>query len=295
MVNEVNSIVYNTLVSERAIHLPEIGTLSVVRCSASMTSSSVVVPPLYRVEFSSHAKATSIIDAIAVAGNVDIDKAEDIYCRWLGKVKNDSVLQIDGVGTLRGKSFVADDGFVALFNPTNKPVRIKYKHSKAISAALATTFIGVVGVLGVAAWFFYKDAQIETEEVTLDHIVNITEGQDVSTIYVSDVTDICVTEEVVAVEEVEGDPIAVAEDWTTRDDIHHWVVVGSYSTMENADVAVAGIAKQYAEIKCKVLPLGKMFAVAIFGGNDLSECAEYKQKYSNEFKQAWIFTPKEYR
>jgi hypothetical protein len=38
-----------------------------------------------------------------------------------------------------------------------------------------------------------------------------------------------------------------------------------------------------------------MFAVAIYGSNDLEECTKYKQEHRKEFEQCWIFTPKEHR
>lgn len=298
MVNEVNNIVFNTLLSERAINLPEVGTLSVVQQSASMTSSSTIAPPSCRIEFSSHAKATSLIDAIAAAGNVDIDTAEDIYCRWLAKIKSGSTIQIDGVGTLRDKSFVAESSFLALFNSAEKPVKVKYQRNKGVAVALVATFIGVAIVAGAAAWFFYSDMLTITFSKLADNVTNLFNTQPVQHPIDSNIEEVAVESIEPAeavIEEVAIVTTAVVEEWTVREDIHHWVVVGSYSNMENAEKAIRGIESKYKEIKCKTFPLGKMFAVAIFGSNTYEECAEYKQKYSSDFEQAWIFTPKEYR
>ena len=304
MVNEVNSIIYNTLVSERAIQLPEVGTLSIVRYSATKSSSRAVTPPVYRIEFSSHAQATSLIDAIASFGNVDVDTAEDIYCRWLSKIKSGSTLQIDGVGTLRDKSFVADKEFIALFNPMQEPVKVKHQNNKAIAIALTSAFIGIAIVMGAAAWYFYNEALVSAYNKTLAKATNLVNTYIVNNVKVNEVAEVEVIVETIEVaetlvEEVDNvinvEPATIVEDWTMRDDIRHWVVVGSFSTIENAQNAINAVEKKYSEIKCKHFMLGKLFAVAIYGSNNHQDCVEYKQKYIDEFDQAWIFTPKEYR
>ncbi|MBR0362965.1 MAG: hypothetical protein IIX38_04125, partial [Alistipes sp.] len=153
MVNEVNKIVYNTLVAERAIHLPGVGTLSIVRKSAEVASGGMVLPPSHSVQFSSSAHATSLVDAIAREAGVDSACAEELYSRWLEKVRVGSTLTIEGVGRLQQKSFVAEGEFVALFNRAAAPVKIKRHNKSAISAALIASFIGVGVVFGAAAWF----------------------------------------------------------------------------------------------------------------------------------------------
>jgi hypothetical protein len=293
MVAEVNKIVYNTLVTERAITLPDVGTLSLVRHAATMVSKDVVAAPRLTVEFSSHATATSIVDIIEQVGGVENAVAEDVYSRWLEKVQSGSTLTIEGVGVLRNKSFEVDKELFAVLNPSQSSVKVKRRNSGAVAAALVTTFVGAAIVCGCAAWFFCGgDACVVEQEVVAD----IEEG-------VTPAPAVEIEEECVVVVEVESVPEAVAEevvepvvdDWTKQNDIRHWVVVGSYSTIENAEAAVRSTEKANADIKCKIFPLGKMFAVAIYGSCDLEECVEYKQKYSREFKQAWIFTPKEYR
>ena len=97
------------------------------------------------------------------------------------------------------------------------------------------------------------------------------------------------------VEDESNEVPAVADNWTMRDDIHHWVVAGSYSTMSNAENAVATIVKRHSDIHCKIITLGKMYAVAIYGSSDRDDCVQYMRKYHKNFGEAWIFTPKEYR
>ena len=286
MVNEVNKIVYNTLVAERAIHLPGVGTLSIVRKSAEVASGGMVLPPSHSVQFSSSAYATSLVDAIAREAGVDSASAEELYSRWLEKVRVGSALTIEGVGRLQQKSFVAEGEFVALFNRAATPVKIKRHNKSAISAALIASFIGVGVVFGAAAWFFVND--------TPEPDTEIVEQQDVIT--VTNVTD---KEEVVIEEVVEEvapeEPIEVATNWTQEADIHHWVVAGSYSTEQNAETAKSALMATHNEMSCDIISLGKMYAVAVYGSTNRDDCVEFMREHSAELKNLWIFTPKKFK
>ena len=87
----------------------------------------------------------------------------------------------------------------------------------------------------------------------------------------------------------------VVTDWRTRDDIRHWVVVGSYSTTANAERAIADIMKRMPQMQCNYFKLGSMYAVAAFGSADSEECQEFKRAYVKEFEQSWVYTPKKFR
>lgn len=294
MVNEVNKIIYNTLMSERAVTLPGVGTLSVVRGVASMQSKDVVTAPVLTVEFSSHGEARSVVDVIASEGGVDAARAEDIYTRWLDKVRNGSVLTIEGVGVLRNKSFGVDKELFTLLNPSQKSVKIKYRKNRtAIAAALVSAFVGVAIMFGVAAWFFYcEDAPVPVEDACVDVVAE--ECVQIPAVEVEEEVTVVEDVECEFVEGVMEEIAPAVEDWTMHDDIRHWVVAGSYSTRENADVAVENIVKRNGDMKCKVFKLGKMHAVAVFGSVEHGDCEQFMREHK-ELKQMWIFTPKEYR
>lgn len=314
MVNEVNKIIYNTLLSERAIHLPGVGTLSVVRKSAEMASSDLILPPSYTIEFSSHTTATSIIDAISLEGKVDMLRSEDIYSRWLERVRTDSTLVIDGVGRLNNKSFVADPTFIALFNNSNgRPVKVKRKRGKGllIVVILLILVMLVGGVVGGAYWFFNDDIKAlinkttEQKEETRNTPVEV-EVEDTPTVIEYTDNGVVTTEETLDViveespkpEKVVDTHIysdAISADWRTQEDIRHKVVAGSYSTMENAETAVKTLMAEHENLYCEIFPLGWMYAVAIYGSADRDDCVEYMRKHRNNFTQIWIFTPREYR
>ena len=294
MVNEVNKIVYNTLVAERAIHLPGVGTLSIVRKSAEVASGGMVLPPSHSVQFSSSAHATSLVDAIAREAGVDSASAEELYSRWLEKVRVGSALTIEGVGRLQQKSFVAEGEFVALFNRAAAPVKIKRHNKSAISAALIASFIGVGVVFGAAAWFFVNDTpEPDAEIVEQQDVVTTANIADKEEVIIEEVVEEIAPEEPIEVAEPEVSE-AVA-NWTQATDIHHWVVAGSYSTEQNAETAKRALMAKHNEISCDIISLGKMYAVAVYGSTNRDDCVEFMREHSAELKNLWIFTPKKFK
>lgn len=303
MVNEVNKIIYNRLITEREVTLPGVGSLSLVRHAASMSSRDVVAAPRLTIEFSSHAEGYSVVDAIAVIGDVDTATAEDIYSRWLEKVRSGSTLTIEGVGILRNKSFETDKELLALLNgasATHVNIVRKRKSRAMLWVGLVLSIIALI--VFIAAIFNIDisaisdkatnaDKQVET---TVENIIVEPKTEDIASDEpATDVEEDIHTQDVVAVESVEV--ATVADNWTMRDDIHHWVVAGSYSTMSNAESAAETITTKYQDIDCKIITLGKMYAVAIYGSSDRDDCVQYMRKYHKNFGEAWIFTPKEYR
>lgn len=333
MVNEVNNIIYNLLVQEQAAHLPGIGTLAVVRRSAEMESSDLISAPTYVVEFSSHTQATSVVDAIAYEGSIDIISAEDIYSRWLDRVRSGSTLIIEGVGTLRDKSFVASPEFIAQFNAPGGKKRLKKRNKKGgKTAVIVILILLIIAALCAAGWFFRdkitamfdnsdkrEDIVVneEYDSTNLEEFVdteNIEDAAEPEAVVEPEEAEIIEETEVVVPEETEQPkkrveqqpkreytptPAAVngdfAEDWTTRDDIRHWVVVGSYSTEENAERALEQIKEKHPEAYCDIFTLGWMYAVASYGSADRDDCVKYMRKYRYEYEQMWIFTPNKYK
>ena len=157
MISQVNNIIYNTLLNERAVLLPGVGVIAVVRKSAVMVSGKLVAPPSYVASFSSQGVAISVVDVIARECSIDAVKAEDIYSRWLEKVHTESTLQIDGVGRLQHKSFVAEPEFIALFNVDNAPVVINRKKRGCVMGVFAAILLSLLLIGGGAAWYFYED------------------------------------------------------------------------------------------------------------------------------------------
>ena len=280
MVNEVNKLIYNTLAEHNAVVLPRVGSLGVVRRMAKMEGNRVVAPT-FAVEFSSAEEGVSLCDVIASVANISSSEAEDIYLRWLDKVKEGNTLTISGVGTLRDKSFVTDTELHKALNLADKtPIKIHSRIRKPY-IALATV---VVALLGVGAYLFLANDRVASpaptpiEEVVVDEVVVAEQELETET-------------ETETETEIETAPVR----WIDRDDIRHWVVVGSYSTTENAERAVEDILRRQDAECCDILTLGKMYAVSVYGSSDKEDCERFVRDNRDKFKQSWVHTPKRFK
>lgn len=276
MVNEVNKLIYNTLAEHNAVVLPRVGSLGVVRRMAKMEGNRVVAPT-FAVEFSSAEEGVSLCDVIASVANISSSEAEDIYLRWLDKVKEGNTLTISGVGTLRDKSFVTDTELQKALNLADKtPIKI---HSRSRKPYIAIAAV-VVALFGVGACLFLANDRVASpaptpiEEVVVDEVVVAEPEPEPET-------------------EIEIEPAPTR--WIDRDDIRHWVVVGSYSTTENAERAVEDILRRQDAECCDILTLGKMYAVAVYGSSDKADCERFVRDNRDKFKQSWVHTPKRFK
>lgn len=286
MVNEVNKLVYNALLKYHALYLPYVGTLRVVRRPAVFSSKNELLPPHSDVEYSSQNCAKSLIDIIIVEAGVDTKRTEEIYSRWLDQVRDGSAIVIDGVGVLRDKSFETDKTLVKALNICSEPLRITRRKSKA-PVFIAISLIIICAICGGGLWYL-NNQPIATpiEEIVVEKV--IVPVQEPSLAVETEIAEEETIEEVQIVENIEV-------DWRTRDDIRHWVVVGSYSTIENAERAISDIVKRLPDMQCNYFKLGSMYAVAVFGSADVNECQQFKNDHIKDFAQSWVYTPKRFR
>lgn len=292
MVNEVNRLIYNALAEHSSISLPDIGSLRIVRRAAKIEGNRVA-PPLFVVEFFSAEEGRSLVEIIATEANISTAEAKDIYLRWLDKAKRGNELIISGVGTLHDKSFVVDGDLSKALNPRNAtPLKIHNRRKLPIYIYIAIA-IGVVVAIG-------SNHRDDNSSATESKAVAIEEPSVVESIESKEIV-MAESEPQVepiaesAVEEIAKVDATQPAKWSDSDDIRHWVVAGSYSTRENAERAVEGILRKKQADCCDILPLGKMYAVAVFGSADKIECERFVRDNRHNFNQSWVHTPKRFK
>lgn len=300
MVSEVNKLIYNTLITSGGVLLPEVGTIFIERKPATALSKKRISAPRYELSFSSHRPATSIVDSIQLATNISEKEALDIYERWLDKVRVDGVVTIEGVGVLRNKSFVADRAILAQINPVDNAVIEVVTKKNRVALYFAPILLMIVAIIAGVKYFILPSNNKPINEV----IAEVTERdpipqpeQDVTSVIEEEnliSEDIEVVEPVVDEVTQEPEP-EVIDDWRENSDIRHWAVIGSYSTEENVNRAIATLEKQHPDLKFSSFKLGSMYAVSPFGSTDRETCEEFVSNYRDDFKQIWIHTPKRYK
>lgn len=302
MVNEVSKIVYNTLLTHGAVHLPSVGTLYVVRKGATMSGKSRVVAPEYRVDFSSNREALSIVDAIAKCASINNRGAEDIYMLWLDKVRDGDSIEISGVGSLRNKSFTTDNTLLAQLNlMKGVDVAITYQPRRSrVALYLSVAIVIALGVVG-SLFFFSKESdkpkpeQPQQPSVKLSSVApTITvdaqadKAEDVGVVEIEQTLNIEVIDNAVE------DDALVDIPWYECEDVKHYVVVGSYKSRRNAEGAMKSIAESLnCEIECYIFKRGKMHTLAIYGSADIALCEAFVASHKSEFAQAWVYSKDE--
>ena len=305
MVNEVNKLIFNKLISGGAIALPDVGTIFICRDAAKEIARNRVAAPYYRVSFSSHQPAVSLVQIIESVAATPNSQAMDIYSRWLDKVRSGDDIVIEGIGTLRNKSFIVDDSFAKVLNPIDDTVVSIARRGhggRGIVKSVASLFVLLVILLG--GWYAYDvfsvtptspsndsdsaaNKVIEVVETIADHDVA---ADDYSELESQEQGSVAESNDV-------ADDVAVVEsnDWRICDNIRHWVVIGSYSTVENAKRAISSLEHQYGELFFDYFKLGSMYAVSPCGAEDRATCEEFTRTYAKDFAQMWIHTPKKYK
>lgn len=307
MVGEVSKIIYNTLIVHRAVTLPGVGTLTIVQRSASMRSKREVVAPHFAIEFSSREFGVSLVDAISWVTDFSTKDAEEIYTRWLDKVRDGNKLSICDIGTLNNKTFVAEKSLLAQLNSdSNRVIKLPKRGRRWLYIAtivlLAIVATGVVFLLAMPSNEVGMDRVVEEENSkpmqtpeSVDNTLNVEDNT-----IPPETTIIAETESVVETNinsedtATEETPI-VSGVWSDNPDIRHWVVAGSYSTEANANRALDKICKQHPDIHCEQFKLGKMFAVAVYGSTTIDECEEFMRAEKNRLGALWIHTPKRFK
>lgn len=353
MVNEVNKLIFNTLLDAGAIYIPELGTICISHTPARKMFRGRVASPTYSTSFSTACAAASLTDAISSVANVDMADAEDIARRWLKKSSTDGRVVIEGVGIISNGSFVADKEFIATLEQTNKVITLSKGKSSNAFAWVAGIIVLLCLCGGVGAYLIYGDnsnkavensdlvAANNTSETTLTEAIANTETTDTAASDVEDPADTEVDtiisessnsetaviaetaikpndEEVTAENtnvapqtaiEEESAEEPVAEDATSIDNdaseasitdwryasVRHYVIYGSYSVPSNANNAIRKIMRKNPAAQCKIIKLGNMHAVAVYGSYSRRDCEIFKRNHRSLYRNAWIHTPKRFK
>ena len=351
MVNEVNKLIFNTLLDAGAIYIPELGTICISHTTARKMFRGRVASPTYSTSFSTACAAVSLTDAISSVAHVDMADAEDIARRWLKKSSTDGRVVIEGVGTISNGSFVADKEFIATLEQTNKVITLSKGKSSNAFAWVASIIVLLCLCGGVGAYLIYGDnsnktvensdlvATNNTSETTLPEAIANTETTDtaasdgeapadteaetlISESSNSETAVIAETAikpndeevtaendspELVSEEEIAEEP--VAEDATSIDNdaseapitdwryasVRHYVIYGSYSVPSNANNAIRKIMRKNPAAQCKIIKLGNMHAVAVYGSYSRRDCEIFKRNHRSLYRNAWIHTPKRFK
>lgn len=304
MVGEVNKIIYNMLVSGRGVYLPEVGSLYIERQAARKISADKLLSPRNVVAFQSGEQAPSLVaEIVAVAGCSD-EQAADIYQRWSAKTREGSNIKIGGVGVLNQKSFVMESDFASAINPKGVKTIVIRRRSNTWLYALCT--VCVLVALGFLGYMMFGGEQ-KIDAMRIEPIARVTEQP---------AAEQPASEGAVA-QTAEGETNAAASSintssgnaatstntstqsaqpadtaMTTSADYEYYVVMGIFSTEENAQRAIAQAESRIKDLNCKVLPFKDKFMVTLFGSDKIGDCNSFANSYRDIYADLWVYRKK---
>jgi hypothetical protein len=142
-------------------------------------------------------------------------------------------------------------------------------------------------------------ATVEPQILVAEEIVveesQIVETEVVETIVEETEEQGSAAEQIAEIVETPEPEVVTPADWRDNENIHHWVVIGSYSTTENAERAIKEFETKSPDLMFSHIRLGSMYAVASYGSAEKTDCEEFVQNHKSDFTQLWIYTPKRYR
>lgn len=348
MVEQVNRLVGNLLAANSVVWLPDVGTLRVERQAARRLSRREVQPPVRLVNFSSQRSGESLVDAIARAARCDQTTAEDIYARWLSRVRTENGVVMEGVGELKFKNFTPDEAFDLRLNPQGrKPMRVHTP--RRLDWSVWVGLVAAVLAVGVLVYQFGLERNsldepeaefIGASNPTVDEALaagsvaeNAAAGEGGvvaagnnaaaatgnaagtnAAVASADAAAKGAPTGVPAPRPAEAanpsasapaasaqpsaqvaaapKPAAPAGEPLRMTSKRHYVVLGVYSTLENAERAAALAAKKEPAMRCTVYRFGGKFMVSPFESDDVEASRQFMRAGRNAFPEMWVYSAK---
>ena len=319
MVNEVNKIIRNMILSGREVCIDGIGTLFTLRIAAQRTSRKSVTPPYRIISFATEQRGSSLKEEIARVAEVEAEKANEIFEHWLSESLVSETLTIEGVGTLHHDNFKMDNEFATALNPQGQhPLRLKPKANVGlyIFASLCMAF-----ALAVAGYVYIDSHDINLSKlISLSakqtvvaqnesvEVVNAVEAVDSTAVAAPTVAEVATTtvevtdapttqaNENVAVEASVAKP--QSNTGNALDNIQptipgrSYVALGVFSTTENAARAIRQAQKSASDLQYSVYEYGNKYMVTVYEAATRSECQEFVRSLDGRFKDLWIYSRK---
>ena len=316
--DQVSNLVYNALAKRQGVVLPGIGTLYAVTVPAEMQKPGVVTPPVNRVELVTDELPgiPHIVDLLAGYDQTDPEQAREIYNRWLAENCSEEGVTIGAVGNIREGVFTPDPGLEEALNPVDTgavrlPGRIDAKR-----VAMWVVFAVLIGVgisVGAIVWYEYSEQMRIvrlSEQPVLPASVPAAPDSPAVKVPAAAGSDSSAGESgasagvdsSAAVPAKQPEPVRepatvpAAKLVPATAAMHYYVIVGTYSTDQNAEKFIASAQKKNDKLEYAKIPMpnGKIL-VSVFGATAETEANRMKNEVSGLFPDAWVFKSKSAR
>lgn len=305
MVNDsITQLLFNALAQRQTVVLPGIGSLRFKRIAAKLEGSTLT-PPRNMFRYSSREEGRSLLDMLISAAGCTREEGEEAYRRWLRRIKQGHSIVIEGVGRIEEDFFKPSDELEQLLNPiASAPLTIKRRRSW-LGVWITLAAIAVIGVAG-AAWWYVKMQPTSTPAVVAQKV----EKPKTEVVEVAEMADSVMAKQVatevvpevateVAPVQKESAPAPAPASASVLTEIGEmtsgmsYVVMGVFSTEENARKYVTQLAKRAPEICCRIYRFqGAKFMVSGFESADGAAATTFIREHRTQFPDLWAYKRK---
>lgn len=282
MVNDsITQLLLNLLAQHRTVVLPGIGSLRFRRIAAKLDGTTLT-PPRNTFRYSSREEGLSLLDEVIVVAGCTREEGEEAYRRWLHRIKQGHSVVIEGVGCIESDFFKPSEELERLLNPVAAaPIVLRRRRSlRGVWIGLAA--VAVVGAAG-AAWWYVQNQPTTAPEVVAQEVV-APAPETIDSVAVEEVVEPAPIEEVATPE-----PTAIGQMTSGVS----YVVVGVFSTEENARKYIEQMARRNPEIACRVYAFqGSKFMVSGFESTDGAEASAFIRDHRAALPDLWVYKRK---
>ncbi|MFI3286799.1 MAG: hypothetical protein R3Y08_09135 [Rikenellaceae bacterium] len=271
MAAEVNKLIGGRLLAGETLYLPEVGSLYIIVNSVGKK----------KIEFSSNQHGTSLISVIESRANCQTKQAVEIYNKWLSEVSNEQITTIEGVGVLRGGSFVTANNFSMQLNPGYSKVKME-KEKKREKKRIAPIFIILIILLLLGVVGYYIGKQVKRAKVEKAHIEAVAQAKAAEQQRIADSVNLVKIEAVKAQERLD-----VAT--TAAQGARYKVVYGVFDLRSNVENAFKNIPKIAGSHEPKEYPFNNKTLVSMFESDDRGECQTFLMTNYDNYPDTWIY------
>lgn len=244
-------------------------------------------------------------------------QARDIYDRWLSRTQQDGVLTIEGVGVLKFKNFTPDEAFDRRINPQgHAPVRIH--RPRRFDGVMWIGIAAIVFVVAFTAYWWLDNRHAASTVTTGSESVMLVAAAPAATehsaaaeasadgVGADSVTDPAAAGTASAASGAESAtqnaaPVLRAEAPTDAAPAadgeparlvsgRRYVVLGVFSTPENAARAAQLAREKEGSFRCGVYRFGAKFMVSPFESEDAEACTLFIRAHAETFPGMWTYT-----
>ncbi|MFI3318030.1 MAG: hypothetical protein SNH88_02455 [Rikenellaceae bacterium] len=292
MILEMSKLIVKQLIRNQSIELPELGTLAIELEPARLDAKNKkLLPPKRVIRFSSQGRGKSLIKIIVKSTECSQKQAEELYGRWLKKVRTERGVKIAGIGELIDKSFITESALSEVLNTTAEQRELATpRHSGSrwvVSIASAVAIVAIISFASVKIFKPMMERSIESSAPKVELAAEPTPiVEQVVEVKAEQVKDETIANP--AAKQEQAEPIVMA---ASPMELRYRVVFGVFAKESNAKHATEQILGIEGAV-ARIYPHEGNYMVSMFESSSFRECVNYMKLHNEEYPSIWIYERK---